>query len=160
MFGFFTRKRLVERAVTDAVYCCNGMFAGLEIYGKPVPKQVFADPYIIGFLQQLIIHAVFINQRRVDDGKTMLAVSEATLEALAPGFGQTLMSALVDLNDPSNALHTNYKIGRREGLHYTIALMDNDVATWQANMLSFRSFVKRNYLGVVSPKTPPAATAL
>ena len=147
MFGFFKWRRVVGQATEDAVYCCRAMFAGLEAHGKAVPNQVFGDAYVLGFLQQLMIYAVHANQRRTDDAPMMLAVAEATMEALVPGFGKKVLTAFAEVNDPAHPMHENYRVGFREGLQYTMSLLHGDVATTQDRMVGFRAFVKRNYLG-------------
>ena len=139
-----------NRAVNEAGQYCTAMFAGLEqLHGKPVPAQVFGDPYVAGFLQQLILHSVNANYCGAADPKIMISTAEATMDKLLPdlpGIGKQVIQGLIEVNKPTHPFHVNYMVGRREGGEYVVALLQNDEDKMHARMLGFREFVSRNYL--------------
>jgi hypothetical protein len=124
------------------------MFAGMQIYGKVVPNEVFSDAYVIGFLQQIVIHAVNANYGGKADAKSLISATKATMDRLKPGFGKQLVPVLMEVNEPTHPAHLNYMVGQRVGREYVKALIEDDKATMQDCFQQFRAFIKRNYLGI------------
>lgn len=130
-----------EASARDSEQYVRTLFAGLE-----VPNQVFGDPYVLAFIQALVMHATAaVHKGSLPDQTDMARIMASALDKLVPGHGVNLVKSVVDVASPNHQLHENYKIGRHEGNEYVKALMSGDQATANAAMYSFRAFVTRNY---------------
>ena len=141
----FGKKR---KSVIDAELYCKTMFSGLgELHGQRLPNQVFGDPYVFGFLQQLIMHATTVVHRgSAPTPEKMAAVAVDTFERIVPGYGRQIVEATAGIASSTHPLNANYQVGRQEGGEYIIALLNEDQATKNDLILRFREFVIQNYL--------------
>ncbi len=135
-------------AIADAETYCRAMVSGFDrLHKKPVPNQMFADPYVMGFLQQIVMHAATVaHHGKPPKPKIMSNIMTSAMDRIVPGFGKHLVVGLQDVVNPEHSMHLNYQVGRREGVTYVIALNQGDEEKQLEMMQSFRDFVVRNYL--------------
>ncbi len=145
MFGFGDKR---AAAVDEAELYIRSMFAGLgDAEGKPLPNQVFTDPYVAGFLQVLTVHAVAgVYHSRMPDQTTIAAIMVEALDRVYPGYGAAVVKGLVQIGNPAHPLHANYLTGRLDGSEHVRTLLASDEIIRNERFRSFRDFVTRHYL--------------
>ncbi|MGB3335538.1 MAG: hypothetical protein WBA73_00015 [Devosia sp.] len=145
MFGFGNKR---ASALDEAERYIGSMFAGLGgVDGRQLPNQVFADPYVAGFLQVLTVHAVAaIYHARMPDQATIDAITAAALDRMVPGYGAVASKSLAEIANPAHALHANYLSGRRDGSEHIRTLLASDEIVRNERYQSFQDFVSRHYL--------------
>ncbi|MDB5527387.1 MAG: hypothetical protein JWR51_490 [Devosia sp.] len=145
MFGFGNKR---AAAVDEAERYIRSMFAGLGgVEAKQLANQVFADPYVAGFLQVLTVHAVAgVFHSRMPDQTTITAILAAALDRMGPGYGAVVVKGLAEIGNSAHPLHANYLSGRYDGSEHVRALLASDEIIRNERFRSFRNFVTRHYL--------------
>lgn len=145
IFGLSKRDKVVARAEQY----CRTMFAGLELTGKPVPNSAFGDAYVLGFLVQLIRQATLETVGEIQPGE-MLQIQVKAIDKLVPGYGEKLILGMAEAGNESHPSHQNLIVGMREGAEYVGALQAGNESDRNELMMGFRTFVKREYMGLPS----------
>lgn len=145
MFGFGDKR---AAAVDEAERYIRSIFAGLGgEEGKLLPRQLFADPYVAGFLQVLTIHAVAVAYRsRMPEQATIAAIMAAALDRMFPGHGTTALESLAGAANPQHSLHAKYLSGRHDGSEHVRALLASDEIIRNEKFQSFRNVVNSHRL--------------
>ncbi|HEY0236159.1 MAG TPA: hypothetical protein VGC86_14050 [Afipia sp.] len=148
MFGFFKFKKTVDYATKYVLTMIAPAQQTAALRQTGFPNAVFADAYILGFLQILVMHAANESQGKALQASHQKMVFEGVLNQLVPGLGQQMEMALMQLNTLGVRGNENYLVGRREAHEYVRALMSGDDANAQRISLAFTDFIKRNHLGL------------
>ncbi len=145
MFSFKNKR---ARAADEVALYLQSLFTGLiEEDGERLSDQVFADPYVAGFLQVLTTHAVAnIYHFRMPDSTTINDILEECLNRLVPGCGATFRRTLDQSSAPTHPLHARYIGGRHIGSEHVQTLFTNDGISRNEHHRSFRNYLKSHYL--------------
>lgn len=122
MFGYFKFRRDLKvciKAVSDLI---APSIMAAKFSGSPFPNQVFADAYIVGFIQSFLVFVAHCNRGKVISSQEQLALFMATLDHFVPGCSKNIVKSLCEVNNPEHTAFENYKTGKREGDEYATAL--------------------------------------
>ena len=143
MLGFADKR---VKAVEETELYMRSMFAGLVAPDERLPVQVFADPYVAGFLQVLATHSVATAYLfRTPDTTTINEVLEQCLDRMVPGGGATVRLTLAAASVSAHPLHANYLAGRHDGSEHVRTLLASDEIARNEQHEAFRSVVKRYF---------------
>jgi hypothetical protein len=148
MFGFLKFKKVLNETkfYISRLLAPAALLAKLQ--KKDVPKQIFGDPYVLGFMQQICIF-VCMTHHKENDSAFMSAIFVATMDDLAgKGFGQKINAELFLINTTNHPLKMKYEVGQREGKEYILALMKNDEIRQQELLSNITSFLRKNYIEI------------
>jgi hypothetical protein len=144
MFGFFRFKKSVGLA-TEYV---RTLIAPAQVHGT-LPNAIFGDAYVLGFIQQIVMHAAQENEGSKLAPEHLPTIFEATIGNFVPGIAaRQITPLLIEVNKPAHPSHTHYSVGCREGRKYIDALRVGDRAQSTELLFLFTQFIKKNYMGV------------
>lgn len=144
MFGFGNKR---AAAVDEAERYLRSLFTGLGEGEAHLPHQVFADPYVVGFLQVLTVHSVAnVYISRMPEPAAIAAIMAEALDRLAHGYGASAVKSLAEFGNPAHPLHAKYVSGRSDGSEHVRALLATDEVVRNERFHAFRAFVSRHYL--------------
>ena len=133
-------------AVEEAALYIRSMFAGLEETG-PLPREAFADPYVVGFLQVLTTHSVAVVYRSaMPDEAEIVAIMADAIDRLYPGSGSTARMGAVDYGNPLSPRHDGYRRGRHDGSEHVRRLLTTFENMGDERHRAFQDHVRRCHL--------------
>ena len=135
-------------AIDEAGLYLRSIFANLTgLDGSPLPREVFADPYVIGFLQVLTTHAVAgVYHAGMPDQAGVVAIMITALNRMGARYGATARKNLTECGNPASRQHARYLEGRHDGSHHVWLGMATDEIARTQSYHAFREYVASHYL--------------
>lgn len=144
MFGFEDKR---PAAVEEARLYIRSMFAGLGDADGTVPHEIFADPYVAGFLQVLSTHAVAVAYKSGMPGQAdVVSIMAEALNRLQEGAGSTALLSVMAFADPLNRRHDDYRRGRHDGSEHVRRLLSSYENMGDERHEAFQAYVVSHFL--------------
>ncbi|MBJ3784953.1 hypothetical protein [Devosia sediminis] len=145
MFGFEDKR---PAAVEQAGLYIGSMFFGFEEkLGGPLPRQVFTDPYVVGFLEVLTTHAVaVVYMSGMPDQDTVVDIMAEALDRAWPGAGSAARMRLVEASNSVSPFHAEYRRGRHDGSEHVRRLLTTYENMGDERHKAFRDHVAQTHL--------------
>jgi len=144
MFGFGNKQ---AAAIDETDLYIRSILSGLGEEARPLPPELFADPYVLGFLELLTVHATATVYRyRTPKPEKLAAIMASAVDRIVPGSGNSVGKLLAELKDPADPDHADYRRGREDGSAHVHNLMATDEIARNQRYHAFRAYIEARFL--------------